>query len=192
MLKNSLKTLVEPEASKYCILDGHKGTSRTVETLRNKVPAYCKVHVGNQKSPATFAITLSRQQDLEVYLSTTHKFPGAGIVPDVLYEQRFLFQSEEMLKSQEVKQKKKYYENVPKLSDIGKKPTLEDNFIQDNTRPQSPTFCHKFKFDALPSYSDFFGLNDTIYLCFVSSSGGKFQIKCEFSKSEINPIFRSI
>ena len=77
-----------------------------------------------------------------------------------------------MLKSQKIKEKKKYYENFERISDIGKKVVIIDKQISENIVKCQNILIHKFKFEKQPSYYEYFDPNETIFLCFISTEGG--------------------
>lgn len=109
VLRNSLKSLVEPEECRYTIVAPNTHQYQQIEILPDGVPIYCRILARNYKSPATLTIQLSRQQDLEVYVSTAHKLPQpaqvqsaskageVGADQDVIpaqFESRFLIQGQ--------------------------------------------------------------------------------------------------
>ena len=71
-----------------------------MDVLPEKLPIYVRVRADAMKSPLYFSVTMSKHQDLEVYMSSKHKFPGpeAARTFGTNYESKALFQSEEMLR----------------------------------------------------------------------------------------------
>jgi len=75
-IKNDLKTLIETEADIYITLED--GVYREIHLQADEIPVYFRINLASKPSPVTLSLQKYQKQDIKLFLSTAHKYPGKG------------------------------------------------------------------------------------------------------------------
>ena len=75
ILKNDLKSCIEPEEHKYVIVDPNNLQMTHLEVLPDLLPVYAKIPCSCLRTPLQLEVNMGKMDALLILASNSHKFP---------------------------------------------------------------------------------------------------------------------